>query len=1348
MGTHATAIDAKSIAGGGGNAKGAISASALSTGNVAVTVGGTGGAGGTAGKVSVTSEDALSTAGDLAHGIVAQSHGGTGGEGGWAAEASFTGGEVSGEVSVTIGGGGGAGGTGGMVEVTTTESITTGGFRSHGVLAQSIGGNGGNGGNVYSGNFSFSELGSVQVNVELGGKAGSGGKGGEVEIGNGADINTDGFFATGILAQSIGGNGGSGGNVYTVVGTISGGSTGTVGVSVGGNGGTGNDASTVMVENSGKIVTQKGGASAIHAASVGGGGGRAGNAANLNLDLTGSGEGNSLNATVNIQVGGKGGAGGDGDEVTVKNTGAIFTSGASAKGVVAQSTGGGGGDGGTASSYSIGLNAICTLSGAGDSYLCKGDGGGDDDASVMASLNLEIGGSGGASGAGGAVMVENEASISTTGRLGHAIVAHSHGGGGGNGGEGDLGVAGWTTNKTAEEIAKLNKAFTTIPSFTSIGVGVGGSGGASGDGGPVKVTNTSLITTTGDHAYGIHAQSVGGGGGNGGAGSTGLWSLLTIGGRGSGGGDGKSVTVSSTGTIGTAGDGGVGIFAQSVGGGGGTAGDVEKGFTASWLDLNIGVGVGIQLDAGAGGNGGDVNVTSSEIITRGDLAHGIVAQSVGGSGGVAGISGVLADANAFNLAGSAGDAGDSGAVVVTVGGAIDVSGGNSHGVFAQSASGSKTGDTSGQIAITVNADIIASGTDGRAILAQSASAFNANNGTIGITVAEGATVSTGEDGDETIGLFDGSNNSITNNGTIRHEGTAADDYVIRTNGVAALGVQNNGTIEGSVLTRLKSGDAGIPIVITNASGATFGLGATMTLGTEGSFDNSGTMSARTVGTIGSSAFTGDLSQDLGGTLHVDFDFGGGNDLITVEAGAKPALAGIVLPDPQNTLPSSGTNGIFPILVSRPGIALNALTVASTSTIDYSLTQEAASGGGEEISLGFDVDYTPWNGSDAAQAKVSNATGSIITSNHTGFGNHVDDLVSLRKQDLASGANELAFIDDLVLYLLELEEVADLVDVFDRFAPGEVFAGAHAALFSSGRFAEELNSCPALNGHGKAVFTEEGNCAWMRFGGIAHRADRDGLRIGYDENVFSVSAGAQSELAPGWFGGLAFGYERFDFDNARVDGTGNRFHAGAVLKREIGATTLSGAVSGGVGPYELRREVITPGGPLTAEGDPTAWWVAGHARAAHAFDLGERVTLEPWFDVGVTHISQDGYSEAGAGPFGLDVDSFDGTLVTLNPAIDVGVSFDIAGMAAEAKLRAGALAVLGDDGFDTTARLVGVAGAEPSYAVASEVNEVFADLGAAIEAQVHERATIEASFDALISGDQQEYIGAARINILF
>ncbi|MGH2199110.1 hypothetical protein ACQ1Z2_16320, partial [Enterococcus faecalis] len=43
-----------------------------------------------------------------------------------------------------------------------------------------------------------------------------------------------------------------------------------------------------------------------------------------------------------------------------------------------------------------------------------------------------------------------------------------------------------------------------------------GSGGTGGIGGTVNVTNNGLLSTQGDGAYGIQAQSIGGGGGVGG----------------------------------------------------------------------------------------------------------------------------------------------------------------------------------------------------------------------------------------------------------------------------------------------------------------------------------------------------------------------------------------------------------------------------------------------------------------------------------------------------------------------------------------------------------------------------------------------------------------------------------------------------------------------------------------------------------------------------------------------------------------------------------------------------------------------------------------------------------------
>ena len=107
-------------------------------------------------------------------------------------------------------------------------------------------------------------------------------------------------------------------------------------------------------------------------------------------------------------------------------------------------------------------------------------------------------------------------------------------------------------------------------------IAVGGSGGASGAGDTVQVTNElgGNIWVSGAMSNGIFAQSVGGGGGDAGAAYSGspLLFSTSVGGNGSGGGIGGSVTVDNSGMIETDGASSQAIFAQSVGGGGGNGG--------------------------------------------------------------------------------------------------------------------------------------------------------------------------------------------------------------------------------------------------------------------------------------------------------------------------------------------------------------------------------------------------------------------------------------------------------------------------------------------------------------------------------------------------------------------------------------------------------------------------------------------------------------------------------------------------------------------------------------------------------------------------------------------------------
>ncbi|EEO5753537.1 hypothetical protein G6T08_005064, partial [Salmonella enterica] len=263
----------------------------------AATGGGGGGHSSDGGEVYVSQHGTISTRGENAHGIYALSVSNNGGNGGnqWGLVGSA--------------GNGGYGGNGGKVNVNTSTggAILTQNDYSDGILAQSVGGTGGSAGS------------SGDLLVSLIGSPDNGGNGNEVTVSNDGFIQTMGTASRGIMAQSIGGGGGTGGTAGGLIALALGG--------VGNNGGSG-DKVSVTNGISGVINTTGDLADGIMAQSLGGSGGKGANAYGL------------------VSIGGSGTKGGDGKDVTVENYGLIHTKGHGARGIVAQSIGGGGGDGG------------------------------------------------------------------------------------------------------------------------------------------------------------------------------------------------------------------------------------------------------------------------------------------------------------------------------------------------------------------------------------------------------------------------------------------------------------------------------------------------------------------------------------------------------------------------------------------------------------------------------------------------------------------------------------------------------------------------------------------------------------------------------------------------------------------------------------------------------------------------------------------------------------------------------------------------------------------------------------------------------------------------------------------
>ncbi|WP_299810503.1 autotransporter outer membrane beta-barrel domain-containing protein [uncultured Roseibium sp.] len=693
-GDYAAGIVLHSVGGGGGTGSDFVS--------VLGGQGGNGGNGGDAGSVTVNSDMGIQTASDHAFGMVAQSIAGSGGAGG-----------IDTSTVVGLGGDGAGGGLAGVVTINSSGDITTQGFNSSGIIAQSIGGGGGAAG---------SSSGLVSIGGNAAGSTSS--SGGSVGISNTGTISSAGDSSIGILAQSIGGGGGSGGDSAGVTG-------------VGGQGAAGGSGGQIAVANIGTILTSGDYAAGGIFQSIGGGGGNGGGV------LT-------ISEIASIGIGGSASQGGAGGQICIDNTAScgfsglgslavstgagnanVKTTGEFAPGLIAQSIGGGGGNGGSVKNFSAlsflalqtGGNAgaggngakvaltqndlqITTSSAQSAGILAQSIGGGGGtggsanyfDATIGFNAAFIVGGSGGTGGAGGAVSIDLSDSTIATGLVASntseygpnnsvGVLAQSIGGGGGNGGStsaGDLVVAAPTG--------------TGVPIAFNYVAAVGGNGGNAGNGGTVTVSydQDSGLTTIGDASHGVLAQSIGGGGGNGGDASA-LSATL-----------GDKDTVEATSSV-------------ALGGG---AGNILNSFNPDYAYATSGGGAGGQVNVVLGTYGAASNSTNTTatklttlapdgtLLTIGDGSHGLLAQSIGGGGG----NGGLGNSNAYaqggiaslkakiSLGGQGGFGGDGNAVTVHnfAGHTIQTQGSGAKGMVAQSIGGGGGNSQGGTIYLAAN----------------------------------------------------------------------------------------------------------------------------------------------------------------------------------------------------------------------------------------------------------------------------------------------------------------------------------------------------------------------------------------------------------------------------------------------------------------------------------------------------------------------------------------------------------------------------------------------------------------------------------------------------------------------
>ncbi|GKX33418.1 MAG: hypothetical protein MnENMB40S_10360 [Rhizobiaceae bacterium MnEN-MB40S] len=1468
VGDLSPGISASSIGGSGGRGGGSMSSTLVSQGNASITLGGDGGDSAAGSYVEVTNKGAIKTYGSLSEGIIAQSIGGNGGAGGFAAEAGIT---VSlnpdvpaGSMDVTVGGDGGGGGASQDAAVYNYADVVTEGFGSTGIFAQSVGGSGGAGGSAYSGTANLATSGTtLNVQVTVGGQGGGGGSSGDVTVTNaeGVAVTTSGDDSHAIFAQSVGGSGGRGGSAYNVLLKLQDESdnNANVSIAVGGDGGEGSVPGDVYVENDGDITTTGGRSSGVYAQSVGGNGGSGGSGGNIIADASvesASGEddaedadgGSSVSASINIAVGGSAGTGAHAGAVEVTNgaTATITTNGMNSHGIFAHSVGGGGGDGGSASNYSLSVSGICDFTVVALANANCDDDDEEDSGSTEFSFTGQFGGTGGKGGHGEDVTVTNEGAIETAGLASHGIFAQSVGGGGGYGGSAAPGFDTFTTNETLEDIDEVygdatdDDPYTKITTWTDYTLSIGGSGGAGGDGGDVEVANSASISTSGNGSYGIYAQSVGGGGGSAGSASGEDNHSLTIGGDGEAAGDGGTVSVinESGASIATAGDRAIGIFAQSIGGGGGdsnfefTADDVlaavqfsytiggangaggdgndvtitntdttitTTGLNSSAIfaqsigggggtvlgalegadgDVSVGgsgqasgdggdvtvthsgsistatdtdggyniasIGIFAQSVGGGGGyagsvqfgpsefygtgldgmstsdvssfgDGGDVTVTvNGDITTKRGASVGIFAQSVGGGGGVGGQADGTSTSDPEVYIGNGGGDGMGGTVsVVYESGTITTAGVGSHGIFAQSAGGPSAG-TSGatKVSVDVSGDIIVSGKGAHGIFAQS---VGEGMGKIAVTIAEGATVQGGKataytDGEDGAGVFikNGTDdNTLVNNGTITS--------VLGVDGVAinvmdtTVSVTNNGTIIGNWLKASE-------IHLVNGSDGEIYAGELMNVDT---FLNHGVLELGEAGSVSMTTITGDYTQSSTGRIVLTLDPGHEDELLRLD---NLVISG-----------DAEINGVLQVLLAENWSSDVGQQVLSLLSVEGELIYD-------ELEL--------ITSAVGQYALIEGELGDLHLQSDIHFAN--DDILAeanANQEKIASTLHALYvsehYHDTEFRHLIAIEDAEAYVAALDSFGAEVLLDNQVANILSAVGFRDDMIGCQGLFKGGQ----QDDHCVWVSFEGENLEGGATSNSLAYNQHAWQITGGGERDLDNGWTvgGGFSFESSSLSVAEASASGSGQQFRLGLAATREFSLLDLSGIVTGGIGSYDYDRNPFL-GDPLNAT--QTMGLIGGKLEASRTVEIGDWY-VRPRGAIGFDYLSTGDYNEYGENAYALRIEGSDEVYANLQAGLDIGAQFTLgSGVIIRPTVSAGVTRFLGDASPSATAQFQASPSYIPDFTSTVNFDQTYLDLSAGLDVLATQNTAIRAQVGGSFSETTTRLGGQLKFSVNF
>src|SRR5690606_31650383 len=162
------------------------------------------------------------------------------------------------------------------------------------------------------------------------------------------------------------------------------------------------------------------------------------------------------------------------------------------------------------------------------------------------------------------------------------------------------------------------------------------------------------------------------------------------------------------------------------------------------------------------------------------------------------------------------------------------------------------------------------------------------------------------------------------------------------------------------------------------------------------------------------------------------------------------------------------------------------------------------------------------------------------------------------------------------------------------------------------------------------------------GGHTHRSGTADA-AGFTSDSQTYQLGGQKEIAPNWYLGGSFSYEksRHRARDVALRADGDAYNIGLVLKRQAGPWLFAGSVTAGHGKHHTRRSIHLSDSPFYATSEYRSKHATMGLRTSYVY-AQPHWYVKPIVDLTATYHRVPAHSEGGAGPLNLHYDKADQT----------------------------------------------------------------------------------------------------------